>query len=181
MKTATKKKSTERTGMRNGAMFCYNCGESQAIQYPIRVEMASAMMIAFSKMHKHCAPTWKEPEADQSLTVQQKAMWWISNGETGMSSKTMWNCLMGNKNFEINVPWDPDDFSRCYKLLQAVPEWKSELHKLKSLSPVWERLIDNWDKLTWMYEENKRTEWKNYKQIGMYDFMQTLTTPTPKI
>ena len=53
-------------------------------------------------------------------SVKEKAMWWIANGETGMSSKTMWNCLIGNSNFPINHPYDPDDFSRCYKLLQGI-------------------------------------------------------------
>jgi len=34
--------------------------------------------------------------------------------------------------------------------------------------------IENWDKLIEMFEENRRTDWKNSKQIGMYEFMQTL-------
>ena len=110
----------------------------------------------------------------QSKDVKEKAMWWIANGETGMSSKTMWNCLIGNSNFPINHPYDPDDFSRCYKLLQAVPEWKNELYKLKPLSKSWNNLVENWDKLTGMFEENRRTDWKNAEKIGMYEFMQTL-------
>lgn len=110
----------------------------------------------------------------QSKDVQQKAMWWMGCGEKGMSSETMWNCLMGNKNFFVNHPYDPDDFKRCYKLLEAVHEWKNELYKLKALSKEWSNLVDNWDKLTEMFEENVRTEWKNCKQIGMYEFMKTL-------
>ena len=58
--------------------------------------------------------------------------------------------------------------------LLSVPEWKSELHKLKPLSKAWSNLVDNWDKLTAMYEENVKTEWKEYERIGMYEFMQTL-------
>ena len=86
----------------------------------------------------------------------------------------MWNCLIGNSNFPVNIPYDPDDFSRCYKLLEAVPEWKSKLHKLKPLSNQWRKLVDNWDKLTEMYELNTKENWKNSKKIGMYEFMQTL-------
>ena len=48
------------------------------------------------------------------------------------------------------------------------------INELKELSPEWANLVDNWDKLTEMYEENVRMEWKTYKRIGMYDFMQTL-------
>lgn len=110
----------------------------------------------------------------QSKSINKKAMWWIANGKIGMSSKTMWNCLIGNEDFPINYPYDPDDFSRCYELLEAVPEWKTELYKLKSLSKVWNNLIENWDKLTEMFEENRRTDWKHSEKIGMYEFMQTL-------
>jgi len=92
--------------------------------------------------------------------MKEKLMWWIANGETGTSSKTMWNCLIGNSNFSVDHPYDPDDFSRCYKLLQTVPEWNN--------------LVENWDKLTEMFEKNQRTGWQNSKKIGMYEFMQTL-------
>lgn len=107
----------------------------------------------------------------------KKALHWIGNGQVGMSSKTMWNCLIGNKDFPINHPYDPDDFSRCYKLLEAVPEWKNELHKLKPLSIAWNNLVENWDKLTEMYEQNVRENWKNSKKIGMYEFMGWLINP----
>jgi hypothetical protein len=77
---------------------------------------------------------------------------------------------MGHKNFEINHPYDPDDFSRCWKLLEAVPEWKTELHKLKPLSEAWSNLVDNWDKLNEYFMDIQ----KGKKANGMYEFMQTL-------
>jgi len=106
--------------------------------------------------------------------VRKRAMWWIANGQVGSSSETMWNCLIGNEKFPVNHPYDPDDFSRCYKLLQIVPEWKKELYKLKPLSSEWNNLIDNWDKLTEMYEQNKKENWANARQVGMYEFMQKI-------
>ncbi len=84
----------------------------------------------------------------------------------------MFNCLIGNENFSISYPYDPDDFSRCYKLLEVVPEWKSELNKLKPLCQEWSNLIDNWDELTRMFEQNNKEQWKNYKKIGMYELME---------
>lgn len=86
----------------------------------------------------------------------------------------MWNCFMNNEKFDINHPYDPDDFSRCYKLLQQIPEWKQSLNRLKPLSPQWNNLVDNWATLTQMYEQNVKEKWKNYKKIGMYEFMQQL-------
>lgn len=162
------------TTIRNEKLFCLNCGGYSEIKYPLPVDEMSKKMKDFGDIHKDCKPTWTEPKADQSKGVQEKATWWINNGHVGMSSKTMWNCLIGNKGFSISHPYDPDDFSRCYKLLQAVPEWKNELQKLKALSKPWSNLVDNWDKLTEMYEQNINEQWKNSDKIGMYEFMQSL-------
>lgn len=163
------------TTIRNQKLFCLNCGGEFALNFPVPVDEMSEKMKAFDVLHKDCKQTWTEPKADQSKDIYQKAMWWISNGHVGMSSETMWNCLIGNEKFEVRHPWDPDDFSRCYKLLEAVPEWKLELHKLKPLSKQWSNLVDNWAKLTEMYELNTKQKWKNCDKIGMYEFMETLT------
>jgi len=162
------------TIIRNEKLFCTCCGGEFTLNYPLAIDDYSKKLKSFDELHRDCNQTWVEPAADQSKTAHQKAMWWIANGHVGASSKTMWNCLIGNNNFPIDHPYDPDDFSRCYKLLQAVPEWKTEICKLKSLSKVWNSLIENWDKLTEMFEENHRTNWKNANKIGMYEFMQTL-------
>lgn len=74
----------------------------------------------------------------------------------------------------VCYPYDPDDFSRCYKLFKTVPEWNTDLYRIKIglLCPEWAELMKNWDKLTEMYEQNVRENWKNYKKIGMYELMQ---------
>ena len=94
-----------------------------------------------------------------------------TNGRTG--SKTMLNHILGKEviqNPYQSPPSDPDDFKRCYLLLKAVPQLKTDLHKLKALSPTWSNLVDNWDKLTEMLEEQLRTK----KANGMYEFMKSL-------
>lgn len=162
------------TTIRNQNLFCLNCGGEHKIIYPISIPEMTKKIEAFNELHKDCKPEWKEPEVNQEKSTYEKAIFWITNGETGMSSKTMWNCFMGNRNFDVDHPYDPDDFKRCYKLLQAIPEWKFQLQKLKPLSTAWSNLVDNWDKLTEMYERNEKENWKNYKKVGMYEFMQTL-------
>lgn len=169
------KKKENHTTIRNGKLFCMNCGRDQDMHLPIEVDMASAMMIAFAKIHKKCEPIWKEPVVNPNADVLSKANFWYTNGQRGSSSEAMWHFFMGKGDWRKDPPWDPDDFSRCYKLLEMVPEWKSRIPELKNLSPVWSKLADNWHKLTEMYEENKRTDWKNYKAIGMGDFMRQLT------
>ena len=176
---ATKTKG--KTGFRNDKLFCFNCGQSYKIKYPQPVSMVTAILKQFAKDHNNCKPTWKEPINETSEQTEEFcANWWSENGEHGISSKTIFNHL--SKKLRVkelannykSPPSDPDDFKRCYKLLQAVPQWKTRLHELKTLSPVWEKLVDNWDKLTAMYEQNVKDNWKNYEKIGMYEFMKSL-------
>lgn len=164
----------EHTTIRNEKLFCLNCGGTHQLDFPILMNEIANKLDAFNVLHKDCKKTWTEPVVDQSKSIQEKAMFWLGNGNVGLSSKTMFNCLIGHKDFEVNYPHDPDDFSRCYKLLEAIPEWKSELYKLKSLSKIWSDLVDNWDKLTEMYKENCKTNWKETKRIGMYQFMNQI-------
>ncbi len=160
------------TTIRNGNLFCTHCGGQHNLILPMPVNEMLEKTDAFNKLHKNCKKTWTEPEADQKQTVYEKAMFWNANGQHGASSETMWNCFMNNKDFRINHPYDPDDFSRCYKLLVMVPEWKNELQKLKTLSTPWENLVNSWDVLTEMYERNVETEWKHADEIGMYELIK---------
>lgn len=172
------KKKESHTGFRNGDLFCFNCGTAYKMNLPQPTRMAAAMMIQFGKDHANCPKTWvesvNEPEAK---TEEQNADWWLKNGEQGISSKTMFFYLSGRK-FKLvdyeSTPSDPDDFKRCYLLIKAVPQFRDKLHLLKSVNQTWSNIVDNWGKLTEMYEENVRTAWKNYKKIGMYEFMKSI-------
>jgi len=102
---------------------------------------------------------------------------WIINGDIGISSKTMWAALKG---LDIrpeygNKPYDPDDFSRCYKLVKQCNITEQDLQKISRILPYWKPYIDNWHKLTKMYEQNNKDNWINSKKIGMYEFMQELS------
>jgi hypothetical protein len=164
------------TTIRNQKLFCDCCGQEYALKFPIGIKEMNRKMKAFTTLHDDCPKTWQEPVVDQSKSIEEKANFWIQNGEKGLSSQTIWNCFMGILRLPVNHPHDPDDFKRCYKLLETVPEWKckSYMNKLKDLSPQWKNLVDNWDKLTEMYEQNVSENWKNYQEIGMYKFMQNL-------
>lgn len=162
--------ATTATTIRNKKLFCLNCGGEHALRMPIPISEMTEKMKAFDKLHKNCPATWTEPKADMTKSVRERANWWLEFGEQGISSMAMWSMFCGIENNEYlhmkNHPLDPDDFSRCYKLLEAIPEWKKELSKLKTLSLQWDKLVSNWDKLTEMFES---------KDDKMYEFMQTLT------
>jgi hypothetical protein len=82
---------------------------------------------------------------------------WLNTGERGTSSETIFEVMadhaLGMKNWGWSTPQDPSDFYRCYTLLQLFPEWKSELHKVADKHPNWKPIIDNWDELCYLLEE----------------------------
>ena len=107
---------------------------------------------------------FKVPHGIQENETTTRAMFWRNNGNIGMSSLTMWMHLLDVRHPESDrvygaaTPYDVDDFNRCYLLLEAVPEWKNNLDVLKSVSPVWEKLVDSWQELTSLFEEKKYKE-----------------------
>ena len=108
--------------------------------------------------------------------IPESAQEWLLKGDRGISSETIFGAITGLViNSSKHPPADPSDFYRCYKLINAVPEWKSELHKVAELSKTWKNVIDNWDKLSELLEE--QIQWRD-KGIsasnGMYDFMKQL-------
>ena len=168
------KKKGEHCGYRNGDLFCFNCGESYKINYPQPVDMVIAINKQFIKSHKNCKPVWKVPVADLTHPIESRRIWWLDNGEQGLSSKAIFSVLSGR---EVNErgrqhPCDPDDFRRCYLLLKAIPEWRAELHNMKDISPVWSKLVDNWDTLTEMIETAMAT--KNGDAHEMYKLMESI-------
>lgn len=168
-----KSRKQSKTGFRNGLLFCFNCGQSYKMNLPAPIDMAAAMMKQFDKTHKNCPKTWEEPKPDPDMTdshvaMAKNAIWWWNFGERGMSSECMYNYLMSGS-ADGNHPHDPDDFKRCYALLECVPQWKSQLYKMKEVSPTWSALVDNWDKLSTMLEEQLAG-----KKNDMFQFMQSL-------
>lgn len=94
---------------------------------------------------------------------------WIAGCDTGISSKTIFFTLTGRPylgEFRPDVPHDPDDFGRCYRLLKKIPEWRSRLPEVAQKYPEWSGLVDHWDELTEMFE---RENWH-----PMYEKMQEL-------
>jgi hypothetical protein len=75
---------------------------------------------------------------------------WLANGERGLSSNTMatilseMRCMTGTW-MPNQHPHDPSDFIRCEKLLQRVPEFALRFNLMKSVSPQWKVLVENWE------------------------------------
>ena len=82
------------------------------------------------------------------------AIEWIAGDDTGISSRAIWAVMMGAPVRRVAFgthPSDPDDFGRCHRLLEAVPEWRPRMGEMAAHSRVWSRLAEHWDELTQMY------------------------------
>ena len=95
---------------------------------------------------------------------------WLLNGETGESSKTIAGVLLGGKPIDPRHPYDPDDFKRCYALVELIPAGR-ELFRygMRGVSPNWEELVNYWYELCalWVEERNNpdRRAPKLYKRM----------------
>lgn len=79
---------------------------------------------------------------------------WMMSGDTGISSKTICAVMTGCRNIGgADLPHDPDDFGRCYRLLILFPEWRPHLQEVADIFPIWGPMVRAWDELTELYRE----------------------------
>lgn len=108
--------------------------------------------------------TMGEAEERKKMNLPQSAIEWLAHGKRGMSSNTIFQTLTGIDTGSAGAfPWDPDDFTRCEKLLTAVPEFRSRMGEVAAISKQWAALVSNWDKIKALIEE-EAPEWD--KGIG---------------
>lgn len=82
--------------------------------------------------------------------LPESAILWLANGRRGISSNTMFTHITGidaMQRSRKSHPHDPDDLDRCLLLLDAVPEFRSDMPKMRSCSKHWAALIDNWNSI----------------------------------
>lgn len=98
---------------------------------------------------------------------------WASGGDTGNSSLTIYSFFQGppRRAFTPSIPWDPDDFGRCYRLLKLAPHWRANLEAIAHVWPEWRPLVENWDEMERLYLEELPTG--NCRKL--YDLMVKLT------
>jgi len=138
---------------------------------PQRIEVGVAAMKAFVKCHSRCRPgQWKQPE----ITYMDQ---WPGSRDTGVSSATIYAVFTGRVLYDsFDVPHDPADFGRCYRLLKLAPEWIPRLGEVAERFPEWGLFVQAWGRLTEMYEKALTVGGGRATAtlISMYDFMQGL-------
>lgn len=81
---------------------------------------------------------------------------WPGNGDTGLSSRALFNHFTRGRAHEANAPLDPSDFGRCYRLLNAdfAQGWAERINDM-AVYPEWAPLVPHWGEITKLYEEEK--------------------------
>lgn len=79
----------EHTTIRNGALFCLNCGQKTPLSLPIEISKLSKKIRAFNLLHEDCPKTWEEPKPNQKESIEQRANFWFEHGERGLSSEAI--------------------------------------------------------------------------------------------
>ena len=133
------------------AGHCQHCGQGLGITLPQSINVMVAAIKAFTKDHAHCTTKrWSEP-------VPRTPEEWARGRDTGTSSMTIYSAMTGRPIERAEIPHDPDDFGRCYRLLQLFPAWKFRLGDVAGKYPEWEPLVRNWDCLETIYEEESKS------------------------
>jgi hypothetical protein len=86
-------------------------------------------------------------------TAGMGLMEWLASDDTGLSSKFMAHVLCGRPKVcdETRFPWDPSDFGRCHRFLEAVPNARESLDAMRQHGPVWAAYVDHWQEMTDLY------------------------------
>lgn len=138
--------------------FVVHCGKCAHEWAPCFLPMAAEQFGKLSKMRcPMCGDRNVLCGEQPKPTAEGDPIAWLTNGDTGTSSKTIWSVLTGRRitepYFSPDVPHDPADFGRCYRLLKVMPSWRARLSEVALKHSAWTPLVEAWDELTALYEE----------------------------
>lgn len=77
---------------------------------------------------------------------------WLLGNDTGTSSKTILAVMTNSQSRSADIPYDNDDFGRCYRLLRLFPQWRSRLPEVAQRHPAWGPMVTAWDELCVLWE-----------------------------
>lgn len=114
------------------------------------------------------------------FVLPETALNWLANGERGLSSEQMFETFTGlpcrSRHFK-NVPChphDPADLRRCVELLKSVTEFRGRMEEMRAVSSAWSRLVDRWDELTALLEQEMADTSNNGSATKTYNLMKEI-------
>ncbi len=107
-----------------------------------------------------------EAEVAESLAGLSPEAQWLRGTDTGISSMTLFSVLATDAHLrreaagwledcgrgpgkEMGVPWDGDDFGRCFRLINGFPAWRERLSEVAASFPdsAWPEIVRRWQEL----------------------------------
>lgn len=143
------------------------CG-ADAVMCPTTARMAGANLAAGTKgalkalrerLEAGALAVALEEHGDKLST---NAIAWLASGQRGLSSNTLFTFATGvdaEEDDGHNYPHDPDDLSRCRKLLDQCPELVANLSRVAEAGPEWAGLVARWDEICGLMDEES-PEWR---------------------
>lgn len=129
---------------------CSHCGAGLVLGVPsIQITVAAAMFKAFCKVHAKCkTKTYAEPPIEYPHD-------WARSRDIGVSAGTIYAAMTGEYSpcGQYDIPHDPADFGRCYRLLKHFPDWRAGLYSVSRKWPAWEPFVAHWSELEALYEQ----------------------------
>lgn len=128
---------------------CKRCGLSLKMDLPQSLDCVLKAMEVFGANHHEC----QEGEFVEPRPTTPEV--WLSGRDTGTSSLAIYAVMTStvSPHGRYDVPCDPQDFGRCYRLLNLFPDWKYRLGDISFRFPQWKPIIAAWPELTALYEE----------------------------
>jgi hypothetical protein len=101
-------------------------------------------------------------------SVPLAALRWIAGDHVGASSLAIFAHMTGVKPRRGWAhPWDPDDLSRCLRLLRAVPAWRARIPEMARRSKTWKALSARWDEIERCMENEVGWNWSKGKKAPL--------------
>lgn len=105
--------------------------------------------------------------------IPDTAIKWLDHGERGTSSEAIFSHLTGIPlGRGMWPPADAGDLRRCRVLLAQVPEFAARLSEMAALSTPWARLVERWDEVCAVMDEESRT---GHYHPRTYELIQLIT------
>jgi hypothetical protein len=169
-------------------LACRNVFDAEIVtDAPIDVSFASLKAIRCPKCgagHDRIGLGGEHPDVPKpDAPLLTRARWWKARGDVGDSSLTIWSVLVpgGGYVHRPNIPYDPDDFRRCRRLLEIIPEWRPKLPRVAEKFPCWKPFADAWEELDAMFTKGEAGKGKGKHSDLMYDRMQQLVKQAEQI
>lgn len=151
---STEEASAKHVVMGSNSFRCLHCGVEQKIHMPCSIGVLVGASNGFIGEHKDCEPS----AAGEARFEYSNEYEWRKSWDTGLSALTIFGVFTHSEH-KPSIPRDAGDIGRCFRLLSVAPRnWRDDLQRVADAHPEWQPLVDRWDELEELYDEDRFEE-----------------------